>query len=268
MTLTRLALRCWTLIALLSSAIHASAEPLLIGAEDDWYPYTALRNGQVQGMSVDIVKAAFAATDTEIELRPYPYTRCMQMALKGELVACFNTAPNAQIAVDYLLPKTALFRGDILLWARNDHATKLSELRELTGKRVAVTIGYEYGEHFDHDTKLIRVPVRHDINGFLMLQRQRVDYVVAYHGTASQLFRQRPELAGQFSPVLSVSKPLLYLSFSRQAQQSADALQRFEQGMRLIQDNGRYQQILQDWQHGSADFAPSRYTGKSPVVTP
>ncbi len=48
MTLTRLALRCWTLIALLSSAIHASAEPLLIGAEDDWYPYTALRNGQIQ----------------------------------------------------------------------------------------------------------------------------------------------------------------------------------------------------------------------------
>ena len=72
MPLTRLALRCWTLIALLSSAIQVSAEPLLIGAEDDWYPYTALRNGQIQGMSVDIVKAAFAATDTEIVLRSYP----------------------------------------------------------------------------------------------------------------------------------------------------------------------------------------------------
>jgi len=40
------------------------------------------------------------------------------------------------------------------------------------------------------------------------------------------------------------------------------------QGMRLIQDNGRYQQILQDWQHGGADSAPPRYTAKSTVATP
>ena len=118
MTLTRLIRHGWPLALLFATAPLAHAEPLRIGAEDDWYPYTALRDGQVQGMSVDIVKAAFAATSTDIELLPYPYARCMQLALKGELVACFNTAPNAQIAVDYLLPKTALFHDDILLWAR------------------------------------------------------------------------------------------------------------------------------------------------------
>lgn len=267
MTLTRLIRHGWPLAVLLSSALPANAEPLRIGAEDDWYPYTALRDGQVQGMSVDIVKAAFAATSTDIELLPYPYARCMQLALKGELVACFNTAPNAQIAVDYLLPKTALFHDDILLWARSTQATPLSGLEQLAGKRVAVTIGYEYGERFDHNQQLVRVPVRQDRNGFLMLQRQRVDYMVAYRGIATHLFRQHPELADQFSPVATVHQPQLHLSFSRHAAQAADALQRFEQGMRLIQDNGRYQQILQDWQHGSADSAPPRYTAKSPVAT-
>ena len=72
MTLTRLIRHGWPLVALLNSALPAHAEPLRIGAEDDWYPYTALRDGQVQGMSVDIVKAAFAATSPDIELLPYP----------------------------------------------------------------------------------------------------------------------------------------------------------------------------------------------------
>lgn len=128
-----------------------------------------------------------------------------------------------------------------------------------------VTVGRN--THFDHNQQLVRVPVRQDRNGFLMLQRQRVDYVVAYRGIATHLFRQHPELADQFSPVATVHQPQLHLSFSRHAAQAADALQRFEQGMRLIQDNGRYQQILQDWQHGSADSAPPRYTAKSPVAT-
>ena len=44
-----------------------------IGAEDDWYPYTALRNDRIEGMSADIVRAAFSASDTSVELTPYPY---------------------------------------------------------------------------------------------------------------------------------------------------------------------------------------------------
>src|SRR3989338_1395126 len=225
MSLSRLFLHCWPLLLLFGTAPLAHAEPLRIGAEDDWYPYTALRDGQVQGMSVDIVKAAFAATSTDIELLPYPYARCMQLALKGELVACFNTAPNAQIAVDYLLPKTALFHDDILLWARSAQTTPLSGLEQLAGKRVAVTIGYEYGERFDHNQQLVRVPVRQDRNGFLMLQRQRVDYVVAYRGIATHLFRQHPELADQFSPVATVHQPQLHLSFSPHSAQPAPPLQ-------------------------------------------
>lgn len=229
-----------------------AAQTLLIGAEDDWFPYSAVKDGSVQGMSVDIVKAAFAATDTAIELRPYPYPRCMQMALKGELVACFNTAPDVRIAADYLLPQTPLFSDDILLWARTNEPEPVASLDLLKGKKVAVTIGYEYGSGFDTNQQLIRVPVRKDLYGFLMLQHQRVDYSVAYRGTAEQLFREHPELVGQFIPVATVHTPQLFLSFSRQNHDAPTALERFEAGMQLIHSNGRYQQIIQQWQQNPA----------------
>ena len=234
---------------LIAFSASVPAEPLLIGVEDDWFPYAAFKDGIVQGMSVDIVKAAFAATETQIELRPYPYPRCISMVQQGKLLACFNTAHNAQVASNHLLPKMPLFSEDVLLWARAAQAPQVTDVyAALKGKRVAVTIGYEYGTRFDTNQQVLRVPVRKDLYGFLMLQKQRVDYSVAYRGTAEQLFRDHPELAGKFTAVATIDQPQLFLSFSRHNPAAPAVVKRFEQGMQLIHDNGRYQQIIQQWQ--------------------
>src|SRR5690606_23696629 len=109
----------------------ARAEVYRIGAEDDWFPYTAYKDDKVQGMSVDIVQAAFDASGVQIELQPYPYARCMEMTRTGQLVACFNTSPDARIASQYQLPQTPLFSDDILLWARRDEARPLNRLEQI-----------------------------------------------------------------------------------------------------------------------------------------
>lgn len=223
-----------------------------IGAEDDWYPFTAYRAGKIEGMSVDIVRAAFAASNTRIELQPYPYSRCMELTRTGQLAACFNTSPDARINAEFRIPQQALFHDDILLWANQDQAAPITDLAQLAGRRVAVTIGYEYGTPFDSLQNIHRVAVRRDYNGFLMLQHGRVDFIPAYRGTARALFKEYPELAGQFTPVATLHQPQLYLSFSRHHPQAALLLERFERGMHTIKDNGRYQQILQQWQHQQA----------------
>ena len=234
-----------------ASASARSEEPLRIGAEDDWYPYTAYRDGKVQGMSVDIVKAAFAASGTPIELVPYPYSRCMQMAHDGQLAACFNTSPDKRIDSDFLIPHEPLFSDDILLWALKSNPTPNAE--HLGGSKVAVTIGYEYGPRLDNDEQVIRVPVRRDLSGFLMLQHGRVDFVAAYRGTAQALFEENSVLQDQFVPVATLHRPSLYLSFSRHHTNASELLGRFERGMQIIHGNGRYQQILNQWQHSPAN---------------
>ncbi|MFI8481989.1 substrate-binding periplasmic protein [Pseudomonas sp. NPDC078700] len=225
------------------------AETFRIGAEDDWFPYTALRNGKIQGMSVDIVRAAFAASHTDIELMPYPYSRCMDTALRGEVMACFNTLPNKQITDQYLLPTYPLFKDDILLWANSKTAKPLLDLSELAEQSVAVTIGYEYGPEFDGLAGMHRVPVRRDLNGFLMLQRGRVTYAAAYRGTAEALFAERPEFKNAFTPVATLTHAQLFLSFTRRDSRAQDLINRFDQGMQTIHSNGKYQQILDHWHH-------------------
>lgn len=243
---------CLALLLIAASGVASSREALRIGAEDDWYPYTAYRDGKIQGMSVDIVKAAFAAADTPIELVPYPYSRCMQMAHDGQLAACFNTSPDQRIDSDFLIPRAPLFSDDILLWAPRESAPD-ERLEHLRGRKVAVTIGYEYGPRLDDDPQVIRVPVRRDLSGFLMLQHGRVDFVAAYRGTAQALFRENPELQGQFVAVATLHRPKLYLSVSRHQPDATRLVERFEQGMRTIHRNGRYRQILDQWQHAPAN---------------
>jgi polar amino acid transport system substrate-binding protein len=218
-----------------------------IGAEDDWYPFTALRDGKVQGMSADLVRAAFAASDTRIELVPYPYSRCMELTRTGQLAACFNTSPDAGIAAEFRLPEEPLFSDDILLWARNDDARPVSDLQRLAGKKIAVTIGYEYGTSFDSLNSIVRVPVRRDLNGFRMLAHGRVEYTAAYRGVAAALFAEYPELADRFAPVATLHRPQLFVSFSRYHPQATRLMQRYDSGMRKLRDNGGYERIIRRW---------------------
>ncbi|SHL28461.1 substrate-binding periplasmic protein [Phytopseudomonas punonensis] len=260
-------------LLLATSALALGQEVLRIGAEDDWYPYTAYRDGKIQGMSVDIVEAAFAASGIPIELVPYPYSRCMQMTQEGRLAACFNTAPDQRVDEAFLIPQEPLFSDDILLWARRSDAPQASSPQSLAGRKVAVTIGYEYGARLDNDPQVIRVPVRRDLSGFLMLQHERVDFVAAYRGTAQALFREKPELQGQFVPLEILDSPTLYLSFSRKLPGADTVMTRFEQGIRKLRKDGRYQAILDRWQHAPAKCHPLDYTSpagkiRNPRPTP
>lgn len=243
-------------LALIGSAL---ADIARIGAEDDWFPYTALRNGRIEGMSVDIVRAALNAGGARFELAPYPYSRCMELARNGSLAACFNTTPDSSIRAQFLLPEEMLFSDDILLWGRTG-AALVNDLDDIAGRRVAVTIGYTYGDYFDNYPDILRVPVRRDLNGFLMLQRNRVDYVIAFRGTTEALLREHPELAEQFSPLATVHRPQLYLTFSRQHPQAEALMHQFDAGMRQIRRDGTYQRILEHWQLRTEQTTAQGYT--------
>lgn len=252
-------------LLLLSSGSYVAAdERIRIGAEDDWYPFSALRDEHIQGMSVDIVRAAFAAGGAQIELQSYPYTRCMQLSLKGVLAGCFNTTPTASTRAQYLLPEEPLFSDDIVLWARKDYPLASITPTQLAGHSIAVTSGYEYGTGFDSDTRFKRVFVRRDLHGFRMVEHNRVDFVVAFRTVAHSLFREYNDLTDEFKPLLIVARPKLYLSFSRVNPHSPTLIQQFDRGMRAIRADGRYLQILDHWQHTqSADQpAPNYTTGK------
>lgn len=225
----------------------ASQAVVVLGAEDDWYPFTGLSKGQLAGFSVELIRAAYAASGTPLELRPLPYSRCMKMARDGEIAGCFNTARNPLLEPHYRWHETPLFLGRILIYARRDHADATLGIENLRGKKLAVTNSYEYGSAFDTDASFIRDVGTSDLFALRKLVAGRVDYALLYERIANYQLRQHPQLANAVKPVGLLSEPALYIAFSRQHPDAARAVALFERGFRQIRDNGEYARIDARW---------------------
>ncbi|MBV8036402.1 ABC transporter substrate-binding protein [Roseateles sp.] len=244
-------------LALALSAPARSAGRLArvtIGAENDWLPYSGERDGRAQGMTVELVTAAFAAMGIAVQFELLPYARCMAQTRNGALAACFNTTRTALIESDFLWPARPMFSERFLIYARADdpHTGPPLQVRDLEGQQVAVTRGYEYGSEFDANPRTLRVVTGHDENNFQLLLRGRARYTLAPEANTRLLLQRRPELAHQFKVVGALSYFGIYTTFSRHHPDARAALAAFDEGMRLIHASGQAKAIQERWRQDGA----------------
>lgn len=232
----------------------AQPQQVVIGAEDDWPPYSAEVDGRAQGLTVDLVTAAFAAAGVQARFEPMPYVRCMALTRAGTLLACFNTTRTALIENDYLWPARPMFDERFLIWARADAPVPRTPLqvRDLEGQQVAVTRGYEYGAEFDTNPRIARIVTAHDENNFRLMLRGRARYTLAPDANTRLLFKRHPDLAGHFKVVGQLDAFGIYTAFSRLHPQSPAMLAAFNDGMKAIQSNGVAKAVHERWRQRTA----------------
>jgi polar amino acid transport system substrate-binding protein len=85
-------LGCAALLLLGLALSNARAEDTFrLVAENDWFPYSAERHGAPEGLAVDLVRAAFEAAGSKVELVSQPYARCLSEVEAGRQLGCFDT---------------------------------------------------------------------------------------------------------------------------------------------------------------------------------
>jgi len=233
------------LIALSHPAV--GAETVTVGAEDDWYPYSGVIDGVSQGMTHDIVRAAFAAVGMDVRFDVMPYARCMALAKSGTLVACFDTIRSPSVEADYLWPARPMFEIQYLIFARNDAKEQKLRARDLEGRQVAVTNGYEYGAAFDTNPRIKRVVTMHDERNFRMLLLGRAEFTITTQENARLLFERQSTLTGRFKVVGSLDPEGIYTVFSRKHPEAVRIMGRFDQGLQAIIKSGQHRAILEAW---------------------
>ncbi|QDQ25423.1 transporter substrate-binding domain-containing protein [Chitinimonas arctica] len=235
-------------LALCLALDAAAAESITIGAEDDWYPYSGLVNGELKGLTVELVREAFSAVGITVKYDVMPYARCMALTREGALVACFDTLRHPGIEADYRWHALPMFHVQYQIYARADSVEHDLRPTDLEGRDVAVTNGYEYGPDFDTNKKILRTFTLRDENNFRMLIAGRVRYTVAMDLNTRALIKKRPgEFAGKFKIVGQVAPAGVYTAFSKRHPAAAQAMERFDQGMAIIRKNGRYKTIEDNW---------------------
>ncbi|GGP20622.1 substrate-binding periplasmic protein [Silvimonas iriomotensis] len=236
------------MLAALCTVPARAGQRIVVGAEDDWYPYSGKVNGDAHGMAEDIIQAAFSAVGVDVKFVSLPYARCIHMVRTGELAACFDTARTRENEADFLWPAHPMFSSKALIYARADSQEHDLGPAALHGKRVAVTNGYEYGSDFDGDITVIREVTNQTIYSFRMLELGRVQYVLAFEKVANYLLSaNQREFEGKFRVVGLSAQNDLYCVFSRKFPGAEAALDNFNRGFEMIQANGTYRTILTTW---------------------
>ena len=228
-------------------ALAVGGETVHIGAEDDWYPYSAQRNGNPVGMVPEIVSAAFAAVGVKVELVSLPYSRCMKMAESSLLLGCFDTLRNPLLEHKYRWAQHPLLRARIDIYARADAPDTPVHLEDLHGKSIGVTNGYEYGAPFDGDATMKRDIGDSDLFAMRKLAAGRVDYALIYTRIASAAMRDHADLRGKIKSVGVLIEPEIYLSFGPEYVKVSHYIALFDAGMARILKNGEYARIEARW---------------------
>lgn len=227
---------------------HTTVAPLLIGAEDNWAPFSSADNGQPTGMAVDLVRAIFEEAGIPIQLVSVPYARCMIETKAGRLAGCFDTLPDAQMRRDYLFHAKPLFSDTLLILARADSTESQLRERDLENKVVLITHGYSYGDAFESNSRIKRMKSVADLNVLRMLARSRGDYAVVYQRIlAYQLRGSAKELTGQLKAVGRLEDAHLFLSFSRAWPHIDTTIERFNAAHDRLLRSGRIAKIQKQW---------------------
>ncbi len=233
--------------AMCETTAAPQAKVVKIGAEDDWYPYSARRDGKPVGMVPEIVRAAFAAEGVKVELVSLPYSRCMKLAASSLLLGCFDTLRNPTLENKYLWARHPLLRARIDIYARADAPDTPAHLDDLHGKLIGVTNGYEYGAPFDSDTTMQRDIADSDLFALRKLAAGRVDYALVYTRIVSTALRDHPDLQGKIKPVGTLIEPDIYISFGPEYVDVRHYIDLFDAGMARILKDGQYAKIEARW---------------------
>lgn len=240
------------LLLLLISLPSTSAfgqKKLTIAAENDWYPYTAERNGNIEGWGVDVIRSAYAAVGIEVNFVALPFTRCLHEVSINAQLGCFNVVKDVSTGPRFLFHKIPIYTNQTGIYAMKTSKVPLKvKPTDLEGYTVGYTNGYTYGDYLMETTKIKKSYAINDISNLKMLALNRHQYSLIGTFNASFLLHQYRKDFTEL-PVLTgvLDEQPLYVAFSKSNKLSQYAARKLDQGLKILKASGEYKRIKQKW---------------------
>ncbi len=236
----------WILIlcCVLGPAPASLAETIILGAENDWIPYS---NEDGTGMSNEIVRAAYLAVGVQVSFQVGPYNRLLKSVRDGALLGVFNVPKESSNEDLYLFGKTPLFTAVSAYYQNRDHplgATKKEDL--IHGEKVGVVFDYGYGDFFAKNDRIQKIEVRSDLLNLRKLAKGRIDATILYEKTARKLIEENG-LGDKIEKAFESESAEIYVAFSKTHPKARHYADKLEEGLAAIKASGEYQKILNSY---------------------
>ncbi|MBO6810229.1 MULTISPECIES: substrate-binding periplasmic protein [Marinobacter] len=149
-------------------------------------PYRILQGGERTGLYVEIFEEIAQRLGWEVHYREAPFRRVLRMVQQGEvdvMLGPLETEERSEL-IEFVAPAFPPERR-LFFYLNKEH--RIDRYADLYGRAIGVLEGASYFPRFDDDEDLLKEPAPRYENLMLMLQKGRVDVVIA------------PELVGLYA---------------------------------------------------------------------
>lgn len=149
-------------------------------------PYRILQGGERTGLYVEIFEEIAQRLGWEVHYREAPFRRVLRMVQQGEvdvMLGPLETEERSEL-IEFVAPAFPPERR-LFFYLNKEH--RIDRYADLYGRAIGVLEGASYFPRFDDEEDLLKEPAPRYENLMLMLQKGRVDVVIA------------PELVGLYA---------------------------------------------------------------------
>lgn len=230
---------------------QARSQPLRIVTEE-LPPYSMTRDGQLTGMSTEVVQAVLKEVNVQASIQSMPWARAYDLALHDPDVLIYSITRTAEREHSFKWVGT-IATTRWYLYSSSAHPIRLMDLDDARDWQTA-TVNEDVGEQYLIGKKFVigqqlQSSNHYELN-YQKLRTGHVDLWISDELNADYLVRQDGEEPGR-TLVQSLRVPELEedgglnMAFSLSTPDAT--VQLFQKGLRAIRENGTYDAIARKW---------------------
>lgn len=240
--LVLLGLFCATAVAQSTNSDQQSPLTVTVGV-DHSPPYRIVGDDRPSGLYLEIFNEVADRLGWQVEYEPVPFRRLLLLMREGKVDVMLGPR-RTDAREDYMAYVTPAFPSERRLFFYMDAENRITRYQDLYGKAIGVLEGARYFPRFDEDEQLQKEAGPRYRNLMMMLEKGRVDVVVA------------PELAGRMAARGLQEQPHVspftvpgqqgWIAISRQSS-LVEHVDELGEAVAQVQDDGVMQRLVQKY---------------------
>lgn len=243
-------------VVLMTAAGHCPAGETVRLTNGEWAPYLS-QNLPHHGFASHIVTAAFNAVNIEVKYRFFPWKRSYKLAREGEYNGTLVWVYTPERAKSFYYSEPVVIDHEYLFHLKS-RPLDWQRVEDLNGLRIGGTLHTVYPVFEEAQKKGLLAIERSGTyeNLYQRLLKRRIDAIPQVSEVGAFLIRTTLTTAEQsqitHSPTIIETRRYA-LILSKKVEQNKIYLEKFNQGLAIIHQNGLYQRLKTDLNDGKYD---------------
>lgn len=214
-----------------------------LGAEDSWPPYS---DEHGQGISTELIKAAFAQSNLIPSFQVLPYARVLHDLTSGKIDGGYNVTRQSTTETRFLFGKVPLLTVESYWFFRPDTFAQIKRIEDIPAKfRVGIIRDYEYGDVYEqHRSRFSEAQLTQQSQIIRMLKQGRIDAAVMFDREAEFALKKMGLDEGALEKRFLNHRGDVYLAFSHKSPRALWLSQELDKGLLKLHESGEYERIL------------------------